>query len=516
MSKYNKSLPKVSEICFMSQDRKTRETTIVMPFKGVIPSLASYIGWRQSSYAYSYQVQYMVTARMIPSKQLETGAETTKTDWKYPNASWSGNVDTMNRCVEQDKKNRYYRYYNFSGKSLMTQGSYDKLTVAVRVRSFNKSKKQHGPWTTQNITIKCKPTVLIHKIVALADGGFQMYLNTNGWTRGDSKVILKDVRHSGSTIAENKKQLTDEVGAIGTEEASGYPYAEFKGSDFNTDFRENEKIVLKNCVFRTVDGVDVSLDGTYTIDPVSSIIDEPIVNVTRAEDKGLIAVQVAKSDAADDWDNVTAWMNCKVHGETKRYDYVRMSGSGDATRSFYFMPPLDSELNLCIGITNDLGGKFTKTYTKADNAKLGPIPSKERVIVNYTDGTDEQPANGMFNGSKVAVMNYEISYSTDAQRPHEKELPHGRKRPIAFLGEGLEKTINISGNIDGTENGEYQTVEHSGYYDWLEFQEQQGIILLRMPYGRTFHALCTKLTIDQEDEFDESRKITMTCEEVEI
>ena len=516
MSKYNKKLPNVSEICFMNQDRSIRETTIVMPFKGDIPSYASYMGWRQSSYAYSYQVQYMVTARMIPSKQLETGSENTKTDWKYPNESWTGDVDTMNRCVEQDKVNRYYRYYNFSGKSLMTQGSYDKLDITIRVRSFNKSKKQHGAWTTQTVTVKCKPTIAVHKIVALADGGIQIYLNTNGWTRGDSKVILNNVRHSSSAIAENKKQLSCEVGAIGTEEASGYPYAEFKGSDFNTDFRENEQIVLENCVFRTVDGVDVSLDGTYTIDPVSATLDAPVVNVTREEDKGLIAVEVSKTDLADDWDDVEAWMNCIVHGETKRYGYVKKSDSSDAIRLFYFMPPFDSALNLCIGITNNLGGKFTKTYTKNEHANLAPIPSKECVMVNYTDGTDEQPSNGMFNGSKIAVMNYDVSYSTDAQRPHEKELPHGRKRPIAFLGEGLEKTINISGSIDGTENGEYQTVEHSGYYDWLAFQEQQGIVLLRMPFGRTFHALCTKLTIDQEDEFDESRKISMTLEEVEI
>lgn len=515
MSKYNKSLPKVSEICFMSQDRKIRETTIVMPFKGDIPSYASYMGWRQTSYAYAYQVQYMVAARMIPEKQLETGSEKTKTDWKYPNQNWSGNVNTMNRCVEQDKKNRYYRYYNFSGKSLMTQGSYDKLEVTIRVRSFNKKKKQHGPWTTQTVTVKCKPTIAVHKIVALADGGFQIYLNTNGWTRGDSEVILNDVRHANISVAENKKQLSCEVGAIGTEEVSGYPYAEFKGSNFNTDFRENESIVLKNCVFRTVDGVDVSLDGTYTIDPVSATIDAPVVNVTREEDNGLIAVEVSKSDAADEWDNATAWMNCIVHGEVKRYDFVKMSGSDDS-RHFYFMPPFDSELNLCIGITNNLGGVFTRTYTRSENVNLAPIPSKERVMVNYTDGTDEQPSNGMFYGSKVAAMNYDINYSTDAQRPHEKELPQGRKRPIAFLGDGLEKTINISGSIDGTETSEYQTVEHSGYYDWLAFQEQQGIVLLRMPYGRTFHALCTKLTIDQEDEFDESRKISMTVEEVEI
>lgn len=516
MSKYNKNLPKPSEICWISANRKNRETTITMPFKGTIPSDISYIGWRQSSYAYSYQVQYKVTARMVPSKQLETGADTTKTIWKYPNPSWSGDVNTFNKCVAQDKKNRYYRYYSFAGKSLMTKGSYDKLTVTVRVRSFNKTKKQHGAWVSKNLSIKCKPNIEIYKIVALADGGIQIYLNTNGWMRGDSKVILKSIRHASVDAQENKKELTDEVGAIGGEEAKDYPYAEFKGSDFNTDFRENEQIVLKNCVFRTCDGVDVSLDGTYTIDTVSAVIDAPVMEITRNEDAGLISVKISKGDASDDWDNVYAWINCIVHGKTKRYDYSKMSGSGDSIRYFYFRPPLDCAINLCVGITNNLGGKFTKTYTESNYSGLAKIPSKERVMINYTDGTDEQPANGVFNGSRVASMNYEVDYSIDAQRHYEKEMPFGRRRPVAFLGEGLEKTINIKGSIDGTENDDYKTVPYSSYYDWLDLQEQQGIVLVRMPFGRTFTALCTKLIISQEDEFDETRNIDLSVDEVEI
>lgn len=516
MSTYNKKLPKPSEICWMNSNRKTRETTIVMPFKGTIPSGVSYIGWRQSSYAYSYQIQYMVTARMIPDRQLETGTETTKTGWKYPNPAWSGNVNTFNKCVAQDKKNRYYRYYNFAGKSLMTAGSYDRLAVSVRVRSFNSKKKQHGAWVTKTIYIKCKPDVKVYKIVALADGGIQIYLNTGGWKRGDSQVILGDVRHTGAAAAENKKKLIDEVGAIGGEEAKDYPYAEFAGNLFNTDFRENQQITLKNCTFRTCDGVDVSLDGTYTIDPVSAVIDAPNISVTRDEDAALISATIAKGDAADDWDDVQAWLNCIVHGETVRYDYVLSEGSGDATRKFYFRPPLDCEMQMCIGIKNNLGGSFSKTYTVNDLQQLAPILSKERVMINYTDGTDKQPSNGMFNGSKLAVMNYEVDYSIDASRPYEKELPFGRSRPIAFLGEGLEKTLNIKGSIDGTETDEFKTVPYSGYYDWLRFQDQQGIILLRMPFGRTYTALCTKLQISQEDEFDETRSIDLSIDEVEI
>lgn len=516
MSTYNKNLPKISDICFMNANRGNRSATIVMPFKGVIPSTTPYIGWRQSSYAYTYQVQYMVTARMVPDKQLDTGADTTKTGWKYPNSTWSGNVDTCNRYIAMDTKNRYYRYLSFAGKSLMTKGSYDKLTITYRVRSFNSKKKQHGAWASRNLVIKCKPDVKVHKIVALADGGFHIYLNTGGWKRGDSQVILKDVRHEGATAKQNKTNLTDEVGAIGTEEASGYPYAEFKGNLFNTDFKENEKIVLKNCVFRTCDGVDVSLDGTYTIDPVSATIDAPTVTVIRNEDAGYLDIDVSKSDGMDDWDGISGWLTCNVNGETVRIDPAWTDDYVEDYRVFRFYPPLDSDISLRVKIKNNLGGAYDGTFTKANVAKLAPIPSNGRIMVNYTDGTDIQPNNGTFYGSKLAVMNYETEYSLDAQRPFEKELPFGRKRPVAFLGEGLEKTISIKGNIDGTETGEYSTAAYSTYKDWEQLQEQQGIVLARLPFGRTYTALCTQLTIDQADEYDDSRNITMTLSEVEI
>jgi len=516
MSTYNKKLPKPSNICFINSNRSKRATTITMPFGGTIPIGISYMGWRQSSYAYSYQVQYMVSARMIPSKQLSTGTDITKTGWKYPNSAWSGDVNSLNRCVTQDKKNRYYRYFQMAGKSLMTAGTYDKLTVTIRVRSFNKTKKQHGAWISKALTVKCVPTINVYKVVVLADGGVQIYLNTNGWTRGDSEVVLKDVRHENALKKQNKAVLIDEVGAIGGEEAKDYPYAEFKGNNFDTSFKENENIVLKDCYFKTVDGVEVSIDGTYTIDPVSAVIDEPIVSVARDDNSGTITVAISKSDVNDDWDSISAWLECNVHNKIIRYDYVNTSGTEHNIIYFYFRPPLDSELNLKIGIKNNLGGSFSKTYTKTDKSSLAPILSNNKILINYTDGTDMQPENGMFNGKKVVAMNYEIDYSIEGQRPSEKELPHGRKRPIAFLGEGLEKNISVKGSIDGTETDELKTVEFSGYYDWLEFQEHQGIVLARFPHGRTYTALCSKLSIEQEDEYNQTRNISFTLEEVEV
>lgn len=514
MSTYNKSLPKPSQIRWMTTNRKTRTEIIVMPFKGSIPSGISFLSWRQSSYAYSYQVQYMVKARMIPDKQLDTGTEITKTGWKYPNTAWSGDVNKINRCVTMDKKNRFYRYYGFGGKSLMTKGSYDKLQVVVRVRSFNKKKKQHGAWVTNTLTIKCKPDVKVHKIVALADGGIQIYLNTGGWKRGDSKVILRDVRHIGATKKQNKKNLTDEVGAIGTEEASGYPYAEFAGDLFKTDFEQNQQITLKNCVFRTCDGVDVSLDGTYTISPIDADISAPKITITRDEDSGHIYAKIQKNDTADDWDNVKAWMLCTVNGEDVRIDAVEDTGSDDSTRRFYFYPPLDVELKLRVGITNNLGGKFWKTYTSSTIPNLSPILSHGRVMLNYTDGTDEQPDNGAFHGSKIVAVNYEVEKSMSAKRPHEKELPFGRKRPIAFLGEGLERNINVKGSVPKTTD--MQTAAYSTLKDWLEFQEQQGIVFARLPDGEHYTALCTGLSLEQEDEEDEFYKVNLTLEEVDI
>lgn len=515
MSTYNKKLPTVSEIRWMKKDRTSRVETITMPFKGVIPDNNAYVGWRQSSYAYSYQIQYKVKARLVPSKQLATGSQYSETGWKYMNTAWSGDVNKLDKCVAMDKSHRYYRYFRFAGKSLMTKGSYDKLGITVRVRSYNKTKKQHGPWVAKQIYVKCKPDVKVYKIVALADGGVQIYFNTNGWKRGDSKVILNTVQNASGKKA-NKRKLTEEVGAIGGEEASGYPYAQFDGKNFNYEFEQNQKITLKNCVFRTCDGVDVSLDGTYTIAKIDADISEPALTINRYDGKGRLEVKVGKSDQSDDWDKVQAWLNCTIDDETVRINPSMSEAAGNEGKWFYFYPPLDCEIKLRVGITNNLGGKFWKTYTKTGQPKLKPFDSNGRIMINYTDGTDTQPDNGMFYGTELAVMNYETEYSIDAARPFEKELPFGREKPIAFLGEGIEKIIHIKGNIDSTPDGEFRTADWSGYPAWLKFQEHQGIVLARLPNSHYYTALCTQVNIEQADEFDDSRNVSLTLEEVSI
>ena len=518
MSTYNKKLPKVSDICFMTSGRTGRTSTLVMPFNGVIPSGNAYVGWKQNSYAYSYQAQYMVTARMTPSKQLQTGSETTKTGWKYFNSAWKGDVNTMNKCVAPDKKHKFYRYYNFAGTSLMTKGSYDKITITVRVRSFNKTKKQHGPWTTKSLTIKCRPSVSVYKSVALADGGIRTYINTNGWTRGDSRAILDDIRFSSGGSSCLTGETSSDIDGIGGEEAADYPYFELPGEGFMSGgFKQNMTVVFKSCNFRTVDGVDVSMNGTLTTENISASIAEPVLSVTRDENKGEIYLSVSKpAGSTDDWDSVSAWLSMNVLGETRRVNCVSRSGSGDETRTYIFMPPMDCEMNLTIGISNDLGGYFQKTYSKVDASNLAVIPSGGRLIVNYTDGTDTQLGNGMFYGSKNVQANYSIEHSTDAERRYETEMPFGRKRPVAFLGDGLDMSVSIKGNIDATSSGEFKTVSNSGYADWIKFQQQQGVVLVRLPGGRTYQALCTKLTLDQEDEFEEGYNFSMTLKEVEV
>lgn len=507
MSTYNKSLPKVSGICFMAADRTGQTTSLIMPFGGVIPSGNAYVGWKQNSYAYSYQMQYMVTARMTPARQLETGSQTTKTGWKYFNPAWSGDVDTFNKCVAPDKKNKYYRYYSLAGTSLMTKGTYDKLTITVRVRSFNAKKKQHGAWTTASLTIRCTPTVSIYKAVALADGGMKAYLNTNGWTRGNSNVILKEIKGANG-VDILKAMTTCEVSAIGGEEAADYPYFELAGSSLSSSLKQNTTYTLE-AVFRTADGINHTMAGDFTTEDISAVIDEPVVAVVRDDDSGELEITLTKSDTTDDWDDVTAWL----YTADGRIDAVASSGSNDTARKYKFMPPLDLDVRLAVGISNDLGGYFQKTYSKTDIDNLRAFDSFGRVIVNYTDGTDTQP-EGRFYGSKNVQMNYDVEYSTDAERESETELPFGRKRPVAFLGDGINMTLTVKGNIDST--GELETAANSSYSDWLEFQKQQGIVLLRLPEGQMYQALCTKLTLDQEDEFDESRTVSMTLKEVDI
>lgn len=635
MSKLNKNLKKPSNIAWMNASKGGRANVITMPFKGVIPDETPYVGWLQTSYTWSYQAQYYVKARLIPKKQLDTGASYSKTSWKYFDPKWSGKIDSLNKGAKPDKKTKWYRYFSFAGKSLMTQGSYDRLQVCVRVRPYNPTKKQHGSWYTETIEIECVPTVTVHKVVALADGGCHMFLNTNGWTRGGSKVIFNTIKRNDTAelealaVAEsaltekatvmttaqaefdakklesdsaksvlaakyqelamaqtdfdmlpenatpeeieaaqlaiteaqtavevaqalmdiaqeetdaakvvldaaaaeveaatatkdaaqaavdafkpiNKKAIELDMSAPGEEEAEEYPYITIPGSELNEGLLPSEEIKLVDCKFKTCDDVDASIDGVFTIDPVSAIINQPNISIYRVDDNANVVLKLSKSDPDDDWDESSAWIEAYVRGEKRRFDPVFSHGSDDDERFYRFMPPLDSPLMLHANVTNDLGGAWSWSR------EIEPLPSNGRVMVSYTDGTCAQPMNGMFYGNKTVVMNYDTQYTTDATREVDVELPHGRKRPMAFLAEGLKNTITLKGSIGATLDGSLETAEYSGYYDWLGFQEQQGLVLLRMPETNTYHAVCTKISITQADDFDETKNIDLTFEEVEV
>jgi hypothetical protein len=113
-------------------------------------------------------------------------------------------------------------------------------------------------------------------------------------------------------------------------------------------------------------------------------------------------------------------------------------------------------------------------------------------------------------------MDYEVEKSFSAKRQHESEIPFGRSRPIAFLGEGIERTISVKGSIDASRDASMQTASKSNLKDWLEFQNHLGLVFIRFPEGEFYTALCTGLSLEQDDEFEEFYKVNLTLEEVDI
>jgi hypothetical protein len=50
----------------------------------------------------------------------------------------------------------------------------------------------------------------------------------------------------------------------------------------------------------------------------------------------------------------------------------------------------------------------------------------------------------------------------------------------------------------------------------MSFQEQQGVVFARFPDGEHYTALCTGVSIEQEDEYEEFYSVNLTLEEVDI
>lgn len=493
MSKLQKSLPKVSGIAFVDKELLTRKVSIQMPFAGVVPQGIQYVSWKQNSFSYSYQAQYKIVARLSPTKNFQTGVEESQTGWKYFNPNYSGPVDSLDKGAKADPLHDYFRYYSIRGKHFMTKGSYDKLDFMVRVRSFNSSKKLHGEWVQRTLTIVCVPDVTIHKIVARADGGMNIYFDTHGWLRGHStfemtKLVVDDVNIL-------KAKFTDEIVAIGEEEAREYPYVIVNGDKLSGDVTNNQSIKITG-KFITCDGASDSVSGTYTTDPVSAVIDAPVIVKTINNYDSTVTIDVKKSDRLDDWDDVSCYLKT---ADKKRYDAVAVEKLSNEGRRFTFQPPFDVDCNMVVHVTNNLAGEYAHTYKNYVR-----LNSEGKVVINYNDGTDDQ----------VVAMNYDVMINLTGKRSYEKELPFGRSKPIGFLGEGVERSITINGSIDGTDTGELQTVANSSYTDWLMFQQNLGLVNVRCPKGKSYKGICHTCNISQEDEFDDGQKISINIEEV--
>ena len=513
MSTLNKSLPKVSGIRFANSSRANGKTVVTMPLGGAIQPDPSYACWKQSSYVYGYQAQYRVRARLTPANELTTGSTTKTTAWKHIADSWDAktSIDKLDKCLLPTKKT-WFIYRNFAGEDFAEAGDYDKLEIDIRVRSFSSSKKQHGSWVTGTIVVKCEPTVTFPEIVAFHDGGIRFYLGLGGWTRGGSYLRLSSVMLASDPDRELIKKalakgeyLSDKVDGIGDEDAGELPYAGFLGKNFNAAFKPGDAIRIEG-VFETCDGVKVDVSGDYVIGGTVASVDTPIVETSIDADRGELTATVSKSNPDEDWDDVSAWLMC---GD-ERIDPCTVTEGENESRAFTFMPPLDTEAELHVGIENDL--KFSDTF---GCGFVGSVPSRGRVMVNYTDGTHEQPEGG-FYGPLLAVMNFDTDVSESASRPSETALPFGRDLPMAFVGSGLTNSASIKGSIDATPDSCIKTEPFSTLAEWRAFQRQQGVVLVRKPEGWWMHALCTNVSISQEDEYDETKEVSLTLEEVGI
>ena len=516
MSTLNKNLVKPSDISWMDKARGNRTKSIAMKFGLSVADGISYLGWKQNGYVGSYQVQYKVTGRLTPEEQFSKGASTTVTDWKYPYSDWVGDVDKLNKGVKADSGNVYYLGANFKKCIFMTPKLCDKFSIRVRVRPFNIAKKTHGEWVYETLTVYCVPQPKVHKVVALANGGLRVYLDMDGWTRGGTNVFFKDVRHVDGTNAMAKNEVYDVMNGIGDAKAGNYPYVTLNGKYLKESFYADETVVFKDVFVKTCDGEAVSINGSYKIDSVISTIDNPTITIKKDANNHAISVSLAKYSPNVQWDDVAVGMVYISSKGTGSVLEVAKTDGANGSSTWLFQPPLDSELQVWVSIKNKLGGDFYKWYTSRDFSALDKIVSGGRAVINYTRGYDVQPDNGLFYGSSVVELLYDVQYNLTTKKQVEKELPWGRSKPVAFLRDGVETSISLSGSIGSVADSEFNLTVNSNIRMWHQFREHQGMVFLRLPDGEFFTAVCTSVSMSPEDEYDEIRQISLSLEEVDV
>ncbi len=488
----NSKLPVVSKIAFCTSAGANMATKI---YTGENGKFTRYVGFKQNSKTYPFQIQYRQRSRYTNTNSKSVGAQWTNwSAWKNAVAISGIPIETteatkpVNKWLKANKgvnkKGTYQTFFTMNNYQIPT--TYDAREFQFRIRTINKAKAKHGNWTTQTLSVYKRAAVVDETIITASDGGIKVKFNYI-WDRTAS-VKVNSIKDSQGRELLRKAFTSGVDAAYLTSETTPTPRTGYQGGQVLIGMnRLKRKVEVGETLtlgvnFVTGDGAPTALASGTVIEPRRDI--SMAVNHTWDEDRGLLTVTATNNGSitlADVGCNVSYTYNGKSYGAAAVSVTKNLEVGGTST--FYFYPPIGIPLTLNVKEEDELDYKDsepTQTFTlSAKGYRFNKIDSLTTCGVAWGD----------------------VSYEISAAPQFETALPYGRDSNVIFYGQGTTNTIGFTATIVDKDNC------YGGSYSrksaWDTVRNNQGVYYFRTSQGDMYKVGLTGVNIshDKKDLF---------------
>lgn len=488
-STLNSKLPGVSKIAFCSSAGKDMYRTI---FTGENGKFSTKVGFRQSATTFPYQVQYRSRSRYTKANAKVKGATWTK--W----GSWRNAVavsgiakdatessNPVNKWLKANKgvnrTSKYLTFYTFS--SYQIAEAYDARQFEFRVRTFNKAKAKHGSWTSQVLSVYRRAAVRDETYYAGAQGGLICDFNY-AWDRSYSiqvnsvrdaagrELLTKSFKTTANTDGQRSAVTVPAIrdGYIpGTVEV---PLSKLKrevaaGEDLTVDIR-----------FVTEDKGATAFESHRVLDSEPAI--SPMtITPTWDEVTGVLTVLVAKGDPDDVIDQLGCSVSYTYRGKAYSIEPVasHIDLASASCGSFTFFPPLGTALTV-----------------KAKASTYRSVRTDEAATSLSAPG---YRLNSHADAGLCALAWAGAGIDVKSSASVETALPFGRKKQIAFYGDGTSTSVTLSAKV--LEVADQYGGAFASREGWDRMAEAQGICTLRTPRGGMYRVAVQSVSLTRDD-----------------
>ena len=485
----NSKLPGVSKIAFCSSAGKDMYRTI---YTGENGKFSTKVGFRQSSFTYPFQVQYRTRSRYTKANAKVKGASWTK--W----GSWRNAVAVsgiardatesdkpVNKWLKANKgvnrKSKYLTFLTFS--SYQIAEDYDARQFEFRVRTFNKAKAKHGSWTSQVLSVYRRASVRDETYYASPEGGLICDFNY-AWDRGYS-IQVNSLKDSGRRELLQKKVKTT-ANTDGQRSAATVPAlrdgyipgtVEIPLSKLKREVVPGEALSA-DMRFVTEDKGATAFDSHEVLD-ASPEISPMVLTPTWDEVTGVLTVSVAKSDPDDVIDQLGCTVSYTYRG--KNYSMEPVASSTDlaaaACGTFTFFPPLGTDLTV--------------------KAKSSTYRSVRTDMAGTSLRAPGYRLNSHVDTGLCALCWAEPKVDVKSSASVETALPFGRKKQLAFYGEGSSTSLTLTAKVVDGDADQYGGI-YATRECWDKVSENQGIYTLRSAAGDMYKVAVQSVSVSKD------------------